>query len=49
MEFFLKIMEYALDLVRTEFTLYGYTFSFYSVIILILIFAIVCFMISYFL
>ncbi len=46
MDLFLGIMELVIRLLKTDIQLYGYTFSFWNVIILILVFGIVCFLIG---
>ncbi len=46
MEHFLKLMQLAFALLDKKFTLYGYTFSYLSVIALGLVFSVVCIVIS---
>ena len=46
MEQFGKLMEIVFKLLYTEFTLFGYRFSFFSVMILSLVFGVVCVLIN---
>ncbi len=42
MEYFGELLNLVLQLLRTPFTVFGYTFSTFSVLVLILVFDVVC-------
>lgn len=48
MDFYLRIMDMVWEFVRMRFTIYGFTFSMFDVIMLTLIFCVVCYFIDSF-
>ncbi len=48
MEFFIALMKIVLDFVQMPFTVFGFTFSMYAVIIFCVVFGLVCYFIHAF-